>query len=225
MSITTEGRILTVTIVILLFTLFMSILIMLGGSRIFKRAAKSEKMAVIPILNLFTMLEVADISTFFGILLFVPVANVVVLVIMSYKLGTAFKTSTLFKLGLVVLPVIFYPALAFSNYQYKLSDEEYFKELDSARGDSINLMTEDDIKAENEVPLTKVEEEEKNVDSIFKSDISMMEKVAPYKAAKIDILGMEKLKDAPMEDDIFKPIEKIEQKTENNNNDIEKLDL
>ena len=225
MSITTEGRILTVTIVILLLTLFMSILIMLGGSRIFKRAAKSEKMAVIPILNLFTMLEVADISTFFGILLFVPVANVVVLVIMSYKLGTVFKTSTLFKLGLVVLPVIFYPALAFSNYQYKLSDEEYFKELDSARGDSINLMTEEDIKAENEVPLTKVEEEEKNVDSIFKSDISMMEKVAPYKAAKIDILGMEKLKDAPMEDDIFKPIEKIEQKTENNNNDIEKLDL
>ena len=55
----------------------------------------------------------------------------------------------------------------------------------------------------------------------------MMEKVAPYKAAKIDLLGMEKLKDAPMEDDVFKPIPrqevnntsepKVENKTDDNN--------
>ena len=38
-----------------------------------------------------------------------------------------------------------------------------------------------------------------------------MEKTAPYKAAKIDILDMEKLKDAKMEEDVFKPEERIEQ--------------
>ena len=55
------------------------------------------------------------------------------------------------------------------------------------------------------------------VDSIFKSDVQMMEKVAPYKAAKIDLLGLEKIKNSPIDDDVFKPIprqESIESKEE-----------
>ncbi len=228
MSITAAGKMLTVVVAIWLLSLLRSVIIMLGGSKIFKKAAKSEKMAVIPILNLFTMLEVAEISTFWGILLFVPVANVFVIAIMSYKLGGVFNTGTIFKLGLVLLPIIFYPALAFSKYEYKLSDEAYFRELDNVRKENINLMTEDEIKVENETPLTEVEEEQKNVDSIFKSDMSMMEKVAPYKAAKIDLLGMQKIENAPMEDEIFKPIEKIEPNTNNTQEkkeEIEHIDL
>ena len=105
---------------------------------------------------------------------------------------------------------MFYPLLANSNYQYKISDEEYFKQFDNAKEDSINLMTEAEIKKINET--TTEEESYKDVDSIFKSDIAQMEQVAPYKAAKIDLLGMEKIKKAPMEDDIFRPIKRQEVK-------------
>ncbi len=62
-----------------------------------------------------------------------------------------------------------------------------------------------EIKAENSVPI----EEKPQVDSIFKSNIEMMEEVAPYKAAKIDILGMEKLKQSTPQEDMFKPIEQV----------------
>lgn len=189
-SISTSKLILDAILVIWFLTLGRSIVIMIGGSKIFKKAHKGEKGAYIPILNLFTMLEIAEISTFFGILLFIPVCNVFVLIMMSYKLGTAFKTSFGYKMGLVFFPLMFYPLLGMNNKPYKLSDEEYFKALDNARGDSINLMTEEDIRKANE----EVDPEDNvQIDSIFKSDIQLMEKVAPYKAAKIDLLGMNKL--------------------------------
>ena len=38
------------------FTLLRSILIMLAGKNIFKRASKNEKTALYPVINLFTML-------------------------------------------------------------------------------------------------------------------------------------------------------------------------
>ena len=126
--------------------------------------------------------------------------------ILFYRLGTAFNTSKIFKIGLAVLPIIFYPILALGNKQYKLNDEEYFKALDNAKGESINLMTQEEIKAENSTPI----EEKPQVDSIFKSNIEMMEEVAPYKAAKIDILGMEKLKQSTPQENMFKPIEQVE---------------
>ena len=116
-----------------------------------------------------------------------------------------FSISAFSKIGLAVLPIIFYPILALGNKQYKLNDEEYFKALDNAKGESINLMTQEEIKAENSAPI----EEKPQVDSIFKSNIEMMEEVAPYKAAKIDILGMEKLKQSTPQENMFKPIEQV----------------
>lgn len=212
MSIVLTGKIFTIVIIIWLLSLGRSIVIMIGGSKIFRKANKSEKTALIPILNLFTMLEVAEINTFFGILLFIPFVNLFVLMYMSIKLGRQFKVGGLFKLGLVCLPFIFYPALAFSDKQYKLQDEEYFRALDSARGESINLMTEEEIKEINtEVP----EEETEQIDSIFKDQFQIMEKVEPYKAAKIDNEVLEKLKNSTPEEDMFKKIDAVSEEDMN----------
>ena len=199
----------TIIAIVWIYTVLRSILIILCGKKIFKKAHKGEKTAFYPIINLFTMLIIADISDYLGILLFIPGINVIILTAMSWKLGKVFNTSFGFRLGLVLCPILFYPLLAYGDYQYKVTDEDFFKEMDNTRSDSINLMTEEEISNLNETP--EVEEPQKDVDSIFKSDVAIMEKAAPYKAAKIDILDMEKLKDAPMEEDVFKPTERIEQ--------------
>ena len=211
------------------FTLLRSILIMLAGKNIFKRASKNEKTAIYPIINLFTMLEICDINTFWGILLFVPIVNIFVLIMMSYKLGVVFNTSIGFKIGLVVFPLMFYLLLAINNKPYKLSDEEYFKAMDKIRDKDINLMTDEEIRRQTE-SLPK--EEKEDVDSIFKSNIQLMEQVEPYKAAKIDILGMEKLKNHNPEDDPtlrdlgFAPKkEKKEEEKEEKKDDVEVVDL
>lgn len=203
MSPSTINTLVTVVFIVLGITFTRSILIMLGGKNIFKKAHKGEKTAYYPIINLFTMLEIVDMSIFWGILFFVPGVNLIVLMIMSYKLGTVFNTSFGFKMGLVFLPICFYPLLFISDKQYKISDEEYFKALDNAKDESINLMTQDEINAEN----NEIVDEGPIVDSVFKSDLQLMEKPAPYKAAKIDLLGMEKEKAMSKEENIFETIE------------------
>ena len=190
MSLTTTKLLLSITLGIWLLTIFRSITIMLCGKKIFIKAAKGEKTSMYPIINLFGMLEIADISTYYGILFFVPIANLFVLIAMSYKLGSAFNTKFGFKLGLVVLPILFYYLLGKSDKQYKLSDENYFKAIDNIRDDYSALMTNEEAR------VAEDNEEENNVevDSIFKSKAQVIEEVAPYKAAKIDLIGMEKLK-------------------------------
>ena len=205
-EVSTINTFVTIALVMLSMTFTRSILVMVGGKNLFKKASKKESTAFYPLVNLFTLLDITETSTFLGILFFVPIVNVVVLSILFYRLGSAFNTPMFYKIGLVVLPIVFYPMLAFGDKAYKLNDEEYFKALDNAKGESINLMTQEEIKAENNAPI----EEKPHVDSIFKSDIEMMEEVAPYKAAKVDLLGMEKLKQSTPQEDMFKPIEQVE---------------
>lgn len=203
MTPSTINLIITIAFILLGITFARSILIMLGGKKLFKKAHKGEKTAYYPIINLFTMLEITDMSIFWGILFFIPGINIIVLSIMSYKLGTVFNTSFGYKLGLVFLPICFYPLLFISDKQYKISDEEYFKALDNAKGESINLMTQEELNAEN----NEVVDEGPLVDSVFKSDLDLMEEVTPYKASKIDLLGMEKEKAMSKEENIYEPIE------------------
>lgn len=204
-EVSTVNTIVTIALIMLTMTFTRSILVMIGGKNLFKKASKKESTAFYPVVNLFTLLDITETSTFLGILFFVPIVNVIVLSILFYRLGSSFNTSLSYKIGLVVLPIIFYPMLAFGDKAYKLNDEEYFKALDNAKGESINLMTQEEIKAENNAPV----EEKPQVDSIFKSNIEMMEEVAPYKAAKVDLLGMEKLKQSTPQEDMFKPIEQV----------------
>ena len=205
-EVSTINTFVTIALVMLSMTFTRSILVMIGGNKLFKKASKKETTAFYPIVNLFTLLDITETSTFLGILFFVPIVNVVVLSILFYRLGSSFNTSMFYKIGLVVLPIVFYPLLAYGDKAYKLNDEEYFKALDNARGESINLMTQEEIKAENNAPV----DAKPPVDSIFKSNIEMMEEVAPYKAAKVDLLGMEKLKQSTPQEEMFKPIEQVE---------------
>lgn len=215
LSITTSNLILYTIIAIWLLSIGMSFLIMIGGNKIFDKAHKDPKSAYYPILNLFVMFEVVEMSSFLGILLFIPILNLIPLIVMSYKLGKIFNTSTIYTIGLMLLPIIFYPMLAYSNKKYNMIDEETFKALDSARGESIHLMTQEEI---NEVNTTPIEETEK-IDSIFKADIKEREEVSPYKAVKIDEETLKKIKNNTPEENIFKPIKAKEVKKEEIKND------
>lgn len=207
MIITTSDYVYVAIIVVWIFTLFRTLIIMCGGSKVFKKANKGDKSAYIPFINLFVMLEVCDISPFWGILLFTPVLNIVILTWMSYKLGKVFYADTKLLLGLILCPPIFYIILFNSDRKYALRDEEYFKALDSARGETINLMTETEVKDLNNAKV----EDYSQVDSIFKSQAQQIEQADTYKANKIDndiLSKIDALGDA--DDPYFKPIEKVD---------------
>ena len=207
----------SIILISLVITLGYSLLIMIGGKNIFKKAAKKETTVFYPVINLFTLLEISEISIFFGILFFVPILNVLVLSYMFYKLGVIFNVNIFYRLGLVFLPFIFYPLLAFSNKPYKLNDQENFRLLENAKQENINLMTQEELDK-----LNQVNEEEPIVDSIFKGNVQVSNEVTPYKAVKIDLLGMEKLKDQKMDSKINNTNIQNDKK---DNNEVEFLDL
>ena len=106
--------------------------------------------------------------------------------------------------------------LFFGDKQYKVSDEEYFKALNDVRGESINLMTDEEIKAEE----SNIEEENINVDSIFKSNIKLEEAPEKYRAVKIDLLNQNPLnnKDEMNMEDLLKPQTPVTTSNDINNN-------
>lgn len=199
---TQDNTLLIILVILLSMTFAYSLLLMIGGGNLYKRARKGSTTAYLPIINLFSLLEIADMSTFFGILFFLPGINIIVISIAFFRLGKVFNTKMGFRIGLLFFPLCFYPLLAFGNKPYKVSDEEYFKALDNAHGESRNLMTDEEIRKE----ASEYVDDTPQVDSIFKTELQMMEEVAPYKAAKIDVIGLEKLKAATPEEDMFKPI-------------------
>ena len=199
----TVNLIITIAIIVLCMTFARSLIIMIGGKNIFKKANKDVKSVYYPVLNLFTLLEIVEMSTFWGILFFFPGTNLIVLTMISIKLGKVFNASKGYRIGLVFFPLMFYPLLAYSDRQYKLSDDEYFKMLDNARPDNMSLlMTDEEISKQNDF----TEEEKEEIDSIFKSELELREKVEPYKAENIKPIGYEIINNTDFEN-ILEPIE------------------
>lgn len=186
-------------------TILRSILLMMG-KKVYKDASMNEKNALIPIINLFSMLEIVDLSSYLGILLFIPLVNLIVLVMMSYKLGKVYNCDFGFIMGLVFLPVVFYISLFNSTKSYKNRRNDTFAALESVKDDNINLLTEEEIKAQNDSPYDL----DPCVDSIFKSKLDTIEEAPAYKASKLDKDIIDNLKDLGEEENPFEPIKRIE---------------
>ena len=86
---------------------------------IFQKAGKPGWAAIIPIYNTIVMLEIAGKPIWWIILLFIPFVNFVVGIIVILALAEKFGKGTGFALGMIFLPIIFFPILAFGDAQYR----------------------------------------------------------------------------------------------------------
>ena len=86
--------------------------------KIFVKAEKPGWAALIPIYNIIIELEIIGRPWWFILLMFVPLANFVVSVIITFDFARVFGKGIGFGFGLFFLPIIFYPILAFSNAKY-----------------------------------------------------------------------------------------------------------
>lgn len=85
---------------------------------IYVKANKPGWAAIIPFYNIIVLLEIVDKPIWWFLLLFVPVANLIIWILLSIALAEKFGQSAGFGIGLMLLPIIFYPILAFGNAQY-----------------------------------------------------------------------------------------------------------
>ena len=85
---------------------------------IYSKANKPGWAAIVPIYNLIIMLEIAGKPWWWIFLFFIPIANIVFLIMMYNGISKAFGKSEGFTVGLVLLGIIFFPILAFSSATY-----------------------------------------------------------------------------------------------------------
>ena len=74
---------------------------------------------LIPIYNAYVMLKVAGKPVWLLILIFVPFGGVVLGIVIAVGIATNFGKGVGTILGLILLPFIFYPILAFGSAEYQ----------------------------------------------------------------------------------------------------------
>lgn len=85
---------------------------------IFAKAGEPGWAAVVPFYNIFVLFKITWGNGWFMLLTLIPIANIVILIITSVYLGKVFNKSGGFIVGLVLLPSVFQPILAFGKSQF-----------------------------------------------------------------------------------------------------------
>jgi hypothetical protein len=86
--------------------------------KVFTKGGQPGWGALIPIYNLYLILKMTGRPGWWLLLLFIPVVNVVVAIVITHGISTSFGKGIPFTIGLMFLPFIFYPILAWSDAVY-----------------------------------------------------------------------------------------------------------
>lgn len=92
----------------------------LGASwRVFSKAGRPGWLSIIPIVNTVVLLHIVGRPWWWVLLLFVPIVDFVILVLVFYDLARSYGHGAGFFLGLFFLSFIFYPILGYGGSRYR----------------------------------------------------------------------------------------------------------
>jgi len=103
---------------VLIVELVLAILMIVCLWKIFTKAGQPGWAALIPFYNAYVMLQIAGKPGWWLILMFVPVVGLVVGILATVALAARFGKSVAFVVGMILLPIVFWPMLAFGSAQY-----------------------------------------------------------------------------------------------------------
>ena len=85
---------------------------------VFKKAGQPPWAGFVPIMNVYCLCKVAGRPGWWFILLLLPCVNFIIAIILGLDIAKAFGKGTGFAVGLIILPIIFYPILGFGSATY-----------------------------------------------------------------------------------------------------------
>ena len=104
---------------VLIVELALLVLIIAAVWRVFTKAGQPGWAALIPFYNLYVLLQVAGKPGWWLILLLIPLVNIVIGIMTLAALAAKFGKGVGFTIGLILLPIVFYPILGFGGAQYQ----------------------------------------------------------------------------------------------------------
>jgi ABC-type sulfate transport system permease subunit len=87
--------------------------------KVFEKAGKPGWAAIIPIYNLVVLCEIAGKPAWWVVLFLIPFVNFIVAILVAIAIAKNFGKGGGFAAGLIFLPFIFYPMLAWGDGQYR----------------------------------------------------------------------------------------------------------
>ncbi len=110
--------VLIVTLIITVISLIFAIVMIIALWRIFEKAKEPGWASLIPIYNTIVLLKICGRPWWWIFLLFIPIVNFVLMIVIFADLAKVFGKDTGFAIGLILLTPIFLLILAFDNSQY-----------------------------------------------------------------------------------------------------------
>ncbi len=99
-------------------TVALAVTLLISSWKIFQKAGKPGWHSLIPFYNTFAWVEIVGRPAWVAALLFVPWLNIPVAMYLCTDIAKCFGKKTGFAIGLMFLPFIFIPVLAFSRARY-----------------------------------------------------------------------------------------------------------
>ena len=127
-----------------LLSMALGVLMIVSLWKIFKKAGKPGWASIVPIYNIYIMCEIAEKEWWYILLLCVPFVNVYAMIVLYNGMAKRFGKGGGFVVGMILLPVVFFPMLAFGkdativNNQPNISNENNMAE--SALGANANAV-------------------------------------------------------------------------------------
>ena len=109
------GAIVAMGLFFWILSMALSILMIVSLWKIFKKAGKPGWASIIPIYNIYIMCEIAEKEWWYVLLSCVPFANIYAMIVLYNGMAKRFGKSGGFVVGMILLPVVFFPMLAFGK--------------------------------------------------------------------------------------------------------------
>ncbi|MDP2989881.1 MAG: DUF5684 domain-containing protein [Kiritimatiellota bacterium] len=107
-----------VSVIPMIIGLVFAILMLVATWKVFVKAGRPGWAVLIPIYNTYVFLKIAGKPGWWLIWFFIPLLNLIFGIIATVAFAQSFGKGTGFAIGLIFLPIIFIPILAFSEAQY-----------------------------------------------------------------------------------------------------------
>lgn len=112
----------------ILFYLALIVFFIIVRWRIYQKAGFEGWESIIPIYSFLVMLKIVGKPWWWLLMLFIPIVNIVYIIWTINMLSKSFGKDEGFTVGLILLGIVFYPILAFSDAKYlgPYGDQEAF---------------------------------------------------------------------------------------------------
>ena len=102
----------------LLFSLALTLVVIIGMWKVFEKAGQPGWGCIIPIFNLYCLIKIAGKEWWWLLLYLIPLVNIIIAVLVLVGVAQNFGKGVAFAIGLIFLPFIFFPILGFGDATY-----------------------------------------------------------------------------------------------------------